>query len=395
MTAVNPAILHWAREAAGLSHEDAIAVLKLKAARGVPAVERLKALEDGSVQPSRAMLGKMAAAYRRPLLTFYLREPPRIGDRGEDFRTLPEGSSPAEERLTDVLLRNVHSQQGLVRAAMIDEDEAHAVPLVGSRRRSDGAPRVAQAIQDALGFDRSEFRRQKDLDAAFHYVRRLAEDVGVFVLVVENLGNHHSTISADVFRGICLADEFAPFVVINKNDSRAAWSFTLLHELTHLALGQSGIGGAIAEQAIEKFCNDVAALLLLGDGEFDALRLPASADVEDTIVRISGFATPRKLSHSMVAYRLFRRGSIDRETWEAIRHRLRELWAESVARQKRRGRSKDGGPSYYVVRRHRLGSALIDFTARMLRTRAFSTAKAARVLGVRPNNVGRTLAITE
>jgi hypothetical protein len=50
-------------------------------------------MELGDDEPTRPVLLKMAKTYHRPLLVFYLAEPPRTGDRGQDFRTLP---GPAE-----------------------------------------------------------------------------------------------------------------------------------------------------------------------------------------------------------------------------------------------------------------------------------------------------------
>jgi len=73
---VIPEILRWARETAGLSPEDAVKKLGIKDARGVAAIDRLAALENGEVPPTRAMLSRMARKYRRPLLTFYLAQPP-------------------------------------------------------------------------------------------------------------------------------------------------------------------------------------------------------------------------------------------------------------------------------------------------------------------------------
>ena len=81
----------------------------------------------------------------------------------------------------------------------------------------------------------------------------------MFVLLKGDLGSHHTAIDVEVFRGLAIADDVAPFVVINDNDSRAARSFTLLHELTHILLGQSGFRGMRVEAEIEKFCDDVAA----------------------------------------------------------------------------------------------------------------------------------------
>ncbi len=75
MPAIQPKILTWARETAGLSLDEAAVALGTKA-------ERLASLEAGADEPTRPLLVKMAKAYRRPLLVFYLVEPPRQGDRG-------------------------------------------------------------------------------------------------------------------------------------------------------------------------------------------------------------------------------------------------------------------------------------------------------------------------
>ena len=34
-----------------------------------------------------------------------------------------------------------------------------------------------------------------------------------------NLGSHHTDLEVEVFRGFALADDFAPFVVVNPKDS--------------------------------------------------------------------------------------------------------------------------------------------------------------------------------
>jgi hypothetical protein len=66
--------------------------------------------------------------------------PPRKGDRGQDFRTLPDGYSDAHNALVDALIRDVKARQGMVRATMVDEEEAEPLPFVGSARISDGVP---------------------------------------------------------------------------------------------------------------------------------------------------------------------------------------------------------------------------------------------------------------
>ena len=98
MPKVNPDIIRWARETAGLTLEEASKKLGINQARGVSAVDRLAALESGNDDPTRPLLTRMAKQYRRPLLTFYMSAPPLKGDRGQDFRTLPEDYSVQELR---------------------------------------------------------------------------------------------------------------------------------------------------------------------------------------------------------------------------------------------------------------------------------------------------------
>ena len=70
MPAVNPEILVWARETAGLTRRRAATKVGIGDAYGMAAVDRLAALERGENEPSRPLLVRMAEHYRRPLLAF-------------------------------------------------------------------------------------------------------------------------------------------------------------------------------------------------------------------------------------------------------------------------------------------------------------------------------------
>ena len=150
MPRVNHEILGWARVTAGITPEDAVKKLGIRDAWGVKAVDRLMALESGQIEPTRPTLVKMAKQYRRPLLAFYLSEPPRKGDRGTDFRTLSGGSEPATDAILDALIRETRARQSMVRAVLEDEGEADPVPFVGSKNMSDGQPAILAALNTLL-----------------------------------------------------------------------------------------------------------------------------------------------------------------------------------------------------------------------------------------------------
>ncbi len=389
MPRVNPDILRWARETAGLDLETAARKLAVNGARGLQPGDRLAALEEGAEEPSAARLVKMAEVYRRPLLTFYLRQAPARDERGEDFRTLPE-REPAAEGLIDALLRDVRARHATLRG-LLEDDEAEPCELVAAGRRADGVPALAQRIIADLRFDLREFRRRPSTGAAFDYLRGSVESCGVFVLLIGNLGNYHSALDAEVFRGFAIADPLAPLVVVNDQDAKSAWSFTLLHELAHVYLGLTGVSGARAEAAVERFCNAVASEILLPAAELQELAVNAGGGVAGLAAEVSAFARARRLSRTMVALRLHTAGRITEDQWLQLKAEFRRQWLAQRERDRAANEDQEGGPNYYTVRRHRLGRTLLDLVRRHVADGALSPTRAGQVLGVKSRNVDALL----
>ena len=388
MPKVNPEILVWARETAGLEPVEAARKLGFRNTRNVSAVGKLAALESGDAEPTRPQLVKMAQEYRRPLLTFYLPEPPAKGDRGADFRTLPAEHSDADDALLDALLRDVRARQSMVRAVLEDLEEAETLDFVGSHQMEDGAAAVLASLRALLDVVLASYRRQRSAGDAFNLLRESSERAGIFVLIKGDLGNYRSAIDLSIFRGFSIADEVAPFVVINDQDARPAWSFTLLHEIAHLLLGQTGVGSARADSEIERFCDDVAGEFLLPVGELRQLVLDDSRDINAVSERISTFANQRNLSRTMVAYKAYRRDLINQEIYRQLSATYRQQWRAERERNRAQNREQEGGPSYYIVRRHRLGLSLVNLVRRAMSSGDLTTSKAARVLGVKPGQIG-------
>ena len=365
--------------------------LGIESALGATGEARLTALENGDTEPSRSLLLKMAQHYRRPLIAFYMSAPPRKGDRGEDFRNLPDRHTAAET-LVDALVRDLRARQAMVRDVLLDDEEAEPLPFIGSMTMQDGVGAVLASMRQTIGLDLAEFRAQSSSETAFAVLRSKVEAAGIFVLLMGNLGSHHTAIDVEAFRGFALADNIAPFVVLNDQDARTAWSFTLIHELAHLWLGTTGISGAFAEAQIEKFCNDVAGSFLLPANEVALMRIERRTDLATVAQRIGAFAAERHVSNSMVAYSLRRTEAISEDTWRGLAGLFAAQWRRS--RQAAREARKDGsGPNYYVVRRHRLGPALLQFVSRSLSAGALSPTKAGRVLGVKPRSVMPLLSV--
>jgi Zn-dependent peptidase ImmA (M78 family) len=386
MPALNPKIFVWARETAGLSLDEAARAIELKEAHGVSGGQRLAALEAGDEEPSRPLLVRMAKAYRRSLLVFYLEGPPKTGDRGKDFRTLPGGKPPLFNPVLDALIRDVRGRQSVIKS-LLEDEEAERLPFIGSADMNVPVPELAERIVRQTDFDLVKFRGQDSVEDAFAYLRLRLEDTGIFVLLLGNLGSYHTNIPVDTFRGFAMADEIAPIAIINDNDARSAWSFTALHEVAHLWLGDTGVSGWATGLAIEQYCSDVAAEILLPPREIDEFVDVGRLSFDKLVDSIGKFAGRRKISRAMVAYRVFRMGAITHKIWGDLNERFRQDWLERKEREALKQATREGGPSYYVVRRHRIGKALLDLAGRSLGEGLLTYTKAGRLLGVRARNV--------
>lgn len=383
--APNPQILIWARETAGLSVDEAAHALGFKDSRSRTATERLQAIEAGDEEPSRSVLLNMSKAYRRSLLVFYLSKPPILGDRGQDFRRAP-GMKPLEYDPTlDALIRDIRGRQGIIRD-LLEATEAKTVDYVASVTMDVSPSELTRRMTDRLGFSLAEFRQKPTMEAAFSYLREKVEASGAFVLLLGNLGSHHTNIPSSVFRGYAIADRIAPLIVVNDRDAHVAWAFTTLHELTHLWLGTTGVSGENTDLKIESYCNSVAGEMLLPESEISELRFLNHASLQESIGVIAKFAGKRKISRAMVAYKLLRANIINISRWREIDKNYADEWM--AAQERPATKDKDeGGPSYYIVRRHRLGHAILDLVKNSLAEGFLTPTKAGQVLGVKPRNV--------
>ena len=296
MPNVNPNILRWARTTAGLSAKDAARKLGIRSAYGIESVDRLAALEDGQDAPSRTMLEKMSKHYRRPLLTFYLSEPPRTGAKGQDFRTLPEAVNLVENAFVDTVLREIRVRQSLVRMILEEEEEAERFAFVNTAKIGEEPSALAIKIKKTLRFDVSVYWRKRTAAEAVSYLRKKVEGAGIFVPFVDNLGNYRTEVPVELFRGFALADEIAPFIVVNANDSKGAQAFTIVHELVHIWLGLTGVSGGKVELRVEKYCNDVAGEFLLPGTELEKLNVRDGFNSQEILRLVYDFARKRNIS---------------------------------------------------------------------------------------------------
>ena len=91
-------------------------------------------------------------------------KPLRKGNRGQDFRTLPDDNSLDDNAIIDVLIRNILARQGILRSVLEDDEDTEIFGFVGSMTVADGENMVLAAIQEMLAIDHTDFYAQPNKD---------------------------------------------------------------------------------------------------------------------------------------------------------------------------------------------------------------------------------------
>lgn len=252
---IKPDLLVWARETAGFDLSTAAEKL------GVDE-EKLVAWELGEDQPSIPQLRKAAELYKRPLAVLYLPEPPVTFRPMHDFRRLPDlGLRRFTPELT-LEIRMAHQRRELALELFHDaEEEPSTFGLTTSIK--DNPETVGTLIRKALKVDYALQSRWRDPRVAFLAWGSKIEESGALVFQA-------SRIESDEASGFAIWADMLPVMVVNRKDAYPRRVFSLLHELTHLMLRQSGVSDLDKDgprpqedERVEAFCNHVAAAALV------------------------------------------------------------------------------------------------------------------------------------
>ena len=227
---VNPELLRWARERAGLG-TNALA----------GRFPRLDAWERGEIRPTLKQLERFAKATLTPIGYLFLREAPVERVPIPDFRTVADArlDRPSANLLDTIYL--CQQRQDWYREFVRSTREV-GVDFVGSAQPDDDISQTAARIRRFLRFDIAERRRLPRWTDALRQFIGQTDAGGVLVMVSGVVGsNSRRSLDPQEFRGFALADPVAPLIFINGKDTKAAQMFTLAHELAHLWLGSSGV----------------------------------------------------------------------------------------------------------------------------------------------------------
>jgi len=349
---LEPSLLKWARKRAGLSH----ARLAQKVLGEASKADRVQEWEQtGEVTFSRAE--KIAEKTYTPFGFLFLDRPPKEELPISDFRTIDNSSmrKPSPE-LLDVIYR-CQQRQAWYREYLIS---TKSEPFSFRLSNTEYPIKSAKDMRAAFGIGPMLSKSADTWYANLLLHIEAIETAGVLVMrsgTVDN--NAHRPLSTEEFRGFALSDKYAPLIFINSTDPLAAQLFTLIHELTHVCIGESAVSNPrqtyASTNAAESYCNEVAAEVLVPLAEF----VERWREAADEVKEIRRLSKTYKVSTLVIARRARDAGFINPG-------QFREFYKSEVAMYKSRlelRRATEHGGDFHSVLSaragHRFASAIV------------------------------------
>ncbi|MCP1388153.1 ImmA/IrrE family metallo-endopeptidase [Corynebacterium sp. TA-R-1] len=324
---------------------------------------------DGEAQPTLRQARELADRARLPFGRLLLLEPSGEEVGIADFRTVDntilERFSPD---LREIILK---SQQRLAWYSEYAIEEGIDPPaLFNSAREGVHIADVAATVRESFGFEHENPLPGPDRVLT---LTRAMENSGI--LVSRNSVVEHSNkrkLDTNEFRGFTIEDDGFCLVFVNATDSKSAQLFSLAHELGHVVFGAPGLSDHSDHLKVERRCNRFASEFIAPE-----IAVRSQHDPEQSLVQIVEILAPRfGMSREAMLWRLVELDLRDRDEATEILPSLQLGRGEQVRRA-------EGGPSFHVLVRSRVGGRFFDTVTRAAQTGKISEAEAARYLGVK------------
>lgn len=282
---LQPEVLRWARERAGLQPDVLADKVNVKP-------ERVQEWEKSGLI-SIAQADKLSHHTHTPLGFLYLSEPVKDYLPITDFRTV--GDQPLGHPSPDLLetIQLMQRRQAWMHDELIEQG-IEPLNFVGTVDMNTPPEEVAGEIRSTMGLELDWSRTQPSWEEALRFLRGRVEEIGVLVVVNGIVGNNtHRKLDPDEFRGFALVDKYAPLVFVNGADYKVAQMFTLAHEVAHIWIGKGGLSNynplrprnSSQVLAVEQFCNQAAAEFLVPAREFRSAWNEAGTDPYQSLAR--------------------------------------------------------------------------------------------------------------
>lgn len=380
---ITPDVLAWARQRAEISLEQLATSLKVQ-------VDKVQKWEQGEKKPTFLQAQKIAKIFQIPFGYLFLQTPPEESLAIPDLRTfrnepIGELSPEFKSLLNDIILKQKWYKDYILEND--GEEKFFLQQFTINSNKIDIINNINQILNlnDSIG---KSLERRTLLNKLTKKIEKLD------ILVMKNgiVGsNTHKPLNTSEFRGFAIYDRFAPLIFLNSKDTLSAQIFTLIHELVHLWIGESGVSLLDlnhTDNEIELFCNDITAEILVPKTLLDTY-WNDSLDFEEHYEELASIFS---VSTLVILNKLYGFKYIDFETYNKYTKIEAEKFKQFMSIKK-----KAGGGDFYKTLKTKNGTnfstALIVSTlegktlykeaATLLNTNSSSINKFAQELGIR------------
>lgn len=371
-------VFKWARESAKMAEETAASKVAIS-------VEKLKEWETGESFPTIRQAQNLAKAYKRPFALFFLPDIPN------DFQPLQDFRKTGSKQLSTssiFIIREIQQKQAWISGVNEDNSEK-TVSFVGKFSVKDNPIVVAQDILNTLNINPLKYKANNPI---LEWIDK-AESYGVFISRTSFI---HSRLKLDSneIQGFAIADNYAPFVFINSDDWNAPQLFTLVHELAHIWIAETGISNDLEPSIkkidnynpIELFCNEVAANALMPKEFVENLNQNTFSNAKEVFknakkIGVSSFALlVRALNLNIISLNSYKKLKVEAD-FEFKEFLKKE--AEKKVRQKEK--EKPGGPNYFLLQLNRNSRLFTQTVLDAFRGGYIEPTQASNLLNVKVN----------
>jgi Zn-dependent peptidase ImmA (M78 family) len=308
---VEPKVLQWAVGTSGWTQLEIVKKLKI-----TPST--FQHWLTGETHPSLRQLEALSKTIKRPLAAFFLSQPPDEPPLPKDYRQLPEKEGKFDKK-TILAIRRARRLRNISKelAENLNIQLQSVTPYV---KQSDDPKKLGERYRKEFGLTEDIQKKMKSPYELFSFMREILEKKNILVFQIPML--------LEDARGFTLVDSTPEVVVINSKDQIEARVFTLLHELGHVLLHESGV--SMPERTlliqrvspVEKWCNEFASAFLLPESVANI----EFTEYKDTLTdspTLAKLSRRYKVSKSMLLYNMFKLRCISQKEYDTVLNRYK------------------------------------------------------------------------
>lgn len=295
----------------------------------------LRVLEETDVEISFEDLELLAKYFKRPWSYLLVDAAEPAINLGQDHRTFFNRLVRASADLIDELDAAIDT---LSVAAELFPEEGFTVPPLDMSAEMPPS-QLGRTVRDFLGVSVDDQIAARDDYAALRLWIDALEATGVYV--------SQRRLKDPTVRAFSKIEDDQALIVVDTGDTPYARIFSLLHEYGHVLLRSTGICDLDQHDAIERYCNEVAASTLvplwLVKREVSTWRFGVDATSDDLLLQ--ELSTRLRVSQAALLIRLEEAGVITEEQYDAMEGR----------RQTRKVKPARSGGDFYRVAINKAG----------------------------------------